>query len=845
VVLTNVATQVEQATSTDASGRYQFGEVSVGIYRVRVEKEGFSTAARNLTLAEPGERLEANFDVAPGGLSEQVTVTAARGERDTLEIPVRTETVDQEELLKQNLTTTQDSLTYAPNVTPVGNGPFQQRPKLRGLDSTRILILVDGERLNTSRVATTRAGPEIGLIDPSLIQSVEVISGSGSVLYGTDALSGTINLITDQPQRVDQGIRAGGTLNLFYSTNEKGRRGNARFDVSGHKFALRFSGELERFENYHAGEPFNETNVPFINRVTTFSDTPAAAFQSPPGLVTLKVFGGVFPDNFNAPFTRTSSEVPNSQAHGSDVHVVARFFPGEQDGLRVSWIRRRNSNIGFADNIPPFLFQTITSPFSNLDKYSARYERRGITPWFTGLAVSAYHQQQDRKLLNLIPGYGISLSSSGRSDTITRADVLSDTRQTVKSYGYDVQTNFLIEGRNILTAGTSFFRDHSRDSRLSRTRITLVGSALRPPAPPTFIPIGVQIADTGNTFPQRVPTSNFDNFGFFLQDELNVNRWLRLIGGLRVDRFRVETFPTPGYNPLTGITGANPPIDTSKLPSATGQSFTRTTVTGDVGVVVRPTQSLSLTARVGRSLRHPNLEELLFSGPATVGNLIPNIKLEPETGINVDVGTKVRTSRYAAGFSYFNNTFHDFIDAQIVSITPTAPIYQSLNFARVRIQGFEGDFEVPLAARSTAFIPFGSIGYVRGTVLEAIDPLTKASLNRTPLDKISPLKAVVGFRWQDKINRWWSEYNVRAQAKVDRLAPTFINSPFLSAQNLFQVRGFSVHTLRGGYNFQRERGRIALTLAVENLANKFYREQFQYAPARGRTFTVGLLFKYF
>lgn len=67
--------------------------------------------------------------------------------------------------------------------------------------------MVDGERLNTARVATDRAGPEIGLVDPSNLQSVEVVSGSGSVLYGTDALSGTINILTDQPQAASEKVR--------------------------------------------------------------------------------------------------------------------------------------------------------------------------------------------------------------------------------------------------------------------------------------------------------------------------------------------------------------------------------------------------------------------------------------------------------------------------------------------------------------------------------------------------------------------------------------------------------------------------------------------------------------
>ncbi len=847
VTLKNLATQTELTATTDKDGKYNFDNVAIGLYRLRVEQAGFSIAARNVTLADAGEKLEANFDLAPGSITEQVSVTAARGERDALEVPVRTEAVGSEELQRQNNTTTQDTLSKVPNVTIVGNGPFQQRPRLRGLDSSRILILVDGERLNTTRVATDRAGVEIGLADPSNLQSVEVISGSGSVLYGTDALSGTINFISNQPQPSKDKLRVGAGLNTFYSSNEDGRRGTAEWSLSGKRFAVRFSGMLERYANYHAGESSAENTAAFINRVTVFSTTPASALAPPRGFVTQQIFGGVFPDNFNAPFARATSEVPNSNSHGNAFNGVGRLFFTDNDVLRVSWNRRRNDNIGFADFRPPFFSQTLSSPFSNLDKYGLRYQKSGITPWFTGLSLNFYHQVQDRALRNDILVFAISGPPQRGAETITRLDILSDTRQNVKSYGYDVQANFLFAKRNLLTAGTSFFRDHSRDSRMSRTRVTLVGAALVPPAPPLFIPIGVTVADT-TTFPQRVPKSNFDNYGFFVQDELDVTKRLRIIGGLRVDRFNVETLATPGYNPLLpGLAQATPAIDLSKLPSVTGTSINRTTVTGDIGAVVRVTDDFSLSGRVGRSYRHPNLEELFFSGNATIGSQIPNITVKPETGINVDVSAKLRKSNYAASFSYFNNNYRNFISAQFVTTAPapTGLTAQATNFAKVKIQGFELDGEYSHRLGSTTVTPFLTLAYLHGDIKEAVSPLTGQRLNNVPADNISPLKAVAGFRWMTNSNRWWTEYNVRAQAHVERVSPLLTDDPFLIVQDLLGLRGFGIHTWRGGYNFNREHGRVTLTLGLENFTNEFFREQFQFAPARGRSLTVGLVLKYF
>lgn len=833
VVLKSLATQTEQVVTTDSTGAFKFENLANGLYRLTVEKSGFSSVTRSFTLISGGQPIEANIELLPGSITEVVSVTAIRGEREIQDVPVRAETITGDFVLKQNVAGTQDALTNVSNITPVGNGPFQMRPRLRGLDSSRILILVDGERLNTSRVATDRAGVEIGLIDPTSIQSLEVVSGSGSVLYGTDALSGTINILTDQPRISPSGIRVGGTLNTFYSTNENGRRGSARFDVSGRRFAFRFGGELDRFENYHAGKGFNESSN----------------FLFTEGKLRQQILSRVFPDPFNAPFTRTTSEVPNSQSHGSSVNAVARLFTSEKGGMRVNWLRRRNGNIGFPDFTAPFFSQTLNLPYSNLDKYGFRYERYGLTPWFSRVSLNVYHQQQDRDLRNDFAVF--SSAPPGPNDppfdSIIRIKLLTDTRQNVKSYGWDFQSNFKLGSRNILTTGASWFLDHSRDSRRTVTEAGIIAFATRPPSPPRLIPTSISFGPPSTTYPQRVPKSDFKNLAFFAQDEYDVNRWFRIVGGVRFDRFNVSAKVTPGYNPiLPGIENAVPVIDRAKLPTAAGVEIDRTNVSGDFGIIVRPNDLMSFTARVGRSFRHPNLEELFFSGPATLGNAVPNITVKPETGINFDTGLRIRKSRYAASLTYFNNHYRNFISTEIVSQSPSIGlILQAVNFSRLRIQGFEFDSEYSVNARRSILTPFINVGYLHGQITEAVNPFNNSKLTNVPADNITPLKAVAGLRWISPGGRFWGEYNVRAQAKVERVSPLLSQSPFLIAQDFFSLGGFAVQNLRGGYNFQRENSRAALTFGLENSGNKFYREHFQFAPSRGRSLTVGLLLKFF
>ena len=134
----------------------------------------------------------------------------------------------------------------------------------------------------------------------------------------------------------------------------------------------------------------------------------------------------------------------------------------------------------------------------------------------------------------------------------------------------------------------------------------------------------------------------------------------------------------------------------------------------------------------------------------------------------------------------------------------------------------------------------GSAAYTRGTVLSGTDPNTGKSLANTPADDITPFKFVGSARFTDVHSRFWFEYGIRSQAKVDRVAATLLSSPFLIPQDLLALDAITVQRLGAGITLTQGPHRARLTFAIENLTDKYYREQFQFAPARGRSFTLGL-----
>src|ERR1051325_1125534 len=205
----NLAGGREIATKTDAAGKYELTGLPAGSYQIAVSRQGFAAAARCVTLGG-AESLTENFLLAPGLVESSVTVTAAKGSpRAAAETPQTVTIADASQIEARRPASTLRALERAPNLTPVIAGPALERPRLRGLASNRLLIILDGERLNNARSDPT-SGVSPSVVDVVQLEACEVLSGAGSSLYGSDAMSGVINLVTtplDEPRDNHLGLR--------------------------------------------------------------------------------------------------------------------------------------------------------------------------------------------------------------------------------------------------------------------------------------------------------------------------------------------------------------------------------------------------------------------------------------------------------------------------------------------------------------------------------------------------------------------------------------------------------------------------------------------------------------
>jgi outer membrane receptor protein involved in Fe transport len=599
---------------------------------------------------------------------------------------------------------------------------------------------------------------------------------------------------------------------------------------------VRVQGGAERFDNYTAGAFGTEDTAPLfasgaLRRADTIDDNFGFAFKA-------------FPDPFNAPYLRTDAEVPGSQARGNFVNASALVSLGGSQTLRLRYQRRRMHDVGFPDFAQPYFFNATSLPQSGLDRVSARYEVQQPTAWLANLSVTSYYQRTERLLRNVLPvQFPVPTAVAFFPISVMRLDVQSETEQRVWTPGASVQATLVPQRNHLVTAGLTMFRDRSSDRRVTSTTTSLVGRVAlgaRGPAAEVFaspIPLGAPVV----AHPVRVPDASLRDVGVFAQDEWQIHPKLSVVGGIRGDFYNVTTESTPGYEVASLVAGAVPAIDPATLPDPEGATYTRRALTGDVGLIGNRGGRLNPFVRIGRSYRHPNLEELLFAGPATVGSIAPNVAVRPEVGTNFDAGTKFRAGQVSGGAYAFVNQYKDFIvqDVTVATTPARTPLTRAINYADVRISGVELTAEAPIALRHGVLTLAGAGAYTRGTIQRAVIP-GGVDLSGTPADNITPLKLIASARFSDPRGRCWAEYGVRSQSEVKRVARALLDSPFLIAQDLLSLDGFTVQRIGWGVQLARGRDRAALVFAIENLTNAYYRDHFQFAPSRGRSLTLGL-----
>lgn len=415
---------------TDPEGAFHVPDLLPGSYVVHLSLAGF--APRTQAVDVPLAGLELELTLKLSGMFDAVVVTASRGldSQSLRQIPQGASVVTSVEIPRRPTRTFPDVLREEPGIHVQQTTLGQGSPIIRGLTGRQVLTLVNGIRLNN---ATFRNGPNqyLSTIDPYEVERVEIIRGPASVLYGSDALGGVINIITRKRGYTDA-LQTGGRLLTKWGTADVSGLAGVDWYASSPRWVLNVNSFGQRVNGLRAGDG-RYTRSAFSRFVTNDArGTPGR--QNPTG------------------FTQ----------HGLSASLQWRL--GDTQDLTLGYQRYYQYHVPRFDQVeggngrPHFSF-----PLQGRDLLFVDYDKQGWGFLDHFNAKVSYHSQPEQRRIQ-------SFTSQGALGNIT------DDRSDTNTLGFIAQGRTHWGGRQALTLGGEVYLDDvtAANRILSRAGAVLV-----------------------------------------------------------------------------------------------------------------------------------------------------------------------------------------------------------------------------------------------------------------------------------------------------------------------------------------------------------------------------------
>ncbi|MDO7172814.1 TonB-dependent receptor [Mariniflexile sp. AS56] len=244
--------EVEKGTSTNENGDFSLENIPAGHYKVVVSILGYETKSVNLNIPNT---TTIQISLTPSAIEMEAIIVSTPFHKLQSENVMKVEHETVKNLKANGAVNLSDGITNIAGVESVTTGLGIGKPVIRGLSSNRVLVYAQGVRLENQQF-----GDEHGLgLSDSGIESVEVIKGPASLLYGSDALGGVLYL---NPEKFAQNNTYNADFNGNYYSNTQGFSTNAGYKTSDDHFKFLFRGSLTEHADYKTNN-YRVTNTRF------------------------------------------------------------------------------------------------------------------------------------------------------------------------------------------------------------------------------------------------------------------------------------------------------------------------------------------------------------------------------------------------------------------------------------------------------------------------------------------------------------------------------------------------------------------------------------------------------
>lgn len=693
-----------------------------------VLRSGLPLSRCSVTASSPlFEPETAIVQVTPGGgsaalmlqvrrFSSEVVVTPARGmEETTFSVPEPMSVTSHRDIDSRPYQLVAQVLREEPGVLVQQTTSAQVSPIIRGFTGQSNVYLLDGVRLNTG---AWRGGPSqyLAWVDGAVVDRIEVVRGSGAVQYGSDALGGTIQVLTT-PAPFGLGLaRLGGSVELFGGSADSsfGSQANLTFRTS--VASVLVGGSGRRVQDLRAGGGIDSHNA-----VTRFLGVPS---------------------------TILGSRMRATAFDQGGFHGTGTIGLGANGSLRAFYTHDTQTGASRYDRVlgGEGVYRSGFDP-QTLDFGLVRYERT-LTGLLDGVSAT----------------FSLNRQADGRFEQARPIARLDTQAGTTTALGYHGQAHRDLR-RHQIVVGAELY-----DESTGASRRLIEPTGVVTPARPD-IPDGTSYTNLGTFAQDTVKVSDrvtvrgglrYSDFSFATRPDALL--------GVTAENVTMRSATFQAASVVRLLDGLNLTAEVGRgFRAANAADLGSIGLSGGGGFEITPSKAGAMGALVGTTGA---------ADARSTGSRVP--ALRPERTYHYELGLKARAGRFSGTINGFDMEFFDAIqrralvfDTNVVGSTVSGfqivrqdavglayvaqdvrPIATRVNVDRARILGFDGEGEVQVRSSWTAG---GYFSMSNGRLLA-----TGESVRRMP-----PPMGGARVRWSG--GRLWTEGVLTFAAEQTRL----------------------------------------------------------------------------
>ena len=760
------------------------------------EKVYFQLLGYTLLELQLSEFLNNSFDLYLDSESQnldEVILSVARSESNANEIAEKVSVIKAEDLYLTAPSSGAEMLELSPGIRIQKSQGGGGSPVIRGFEANRVLIVVDGVRMNNAIYRSGHLQNSI-TIDPNNIDRVEIIYGSSSVGYGSDALGGVVHYYTKNPTIKDS-IKIKSSFSSNFNSANSSISNSFSTNYSEETWGMFSTISISKFGNIKMGER-REHGYQSWGLNNYYSENSRYSFRDQPSY----------------------NEEPNLQQNTdySQVDFFQKFL------FKLPYQNLLNLNIQYSES-------------SDIDRYDKLSEEKNgelkFSEWYYG----------PQKRLLVSP----SLKFFSQNPLLKRGRVTL-AYQMVQESRINRKFNSLIrssqlEKVNLISLNGDFDTSFDNGHAISYVIEGTVNSVRSNAYSQNIIINGNEISNLGpkTNIPTRYPSdgSSYKSFAMYVNWTWNMNDFFTFNAGTRL----TYTGLSASWKESASI---NAQLSNVKLNSSA--------LTTTLSMTLRPSKKFQVMTVLSSGFRNPNIDDI---GKIRENNgilVVPNTFLKPEYAYNLDLGINYKSLNELTYLSL--RTFATVISRHIVrddfiifsdNTTPdeSTILYNgeevttiaNKNLGNRFIHGYSID---GFSYFSRSLKLNGSISYVKGDENETYGPMPSISpIFGTISGEYTKDKIKISALYKFSGDKSPKDYSLGGEDGLEETPVIAENSNGIIYAGTPKWSDFSIYT---NYDISED---VKIRIALTNIFDNHYRTFASGISAPGRSFQIGLYLK--